>query len=238
MNEVEIALCLVAVVGAFLVSSSAGLGGSLVLVPALALVLGTKEGAALSALLLAANNVVKLVAYRGTIPFRKSTWVVLATVVGAALGAAVLVAAPERLVTAAVIASIVLAVVFERLHLDIARRRSAPALALASGLTSGFSGTSGPLKGIALRALSVDRMHMVGAASMVSLFGDVTKTAIYADAQLLGPRSFQLACVAVPLMVGSTLVGRGINRRLGERGYAVMFWSVTAGYTGRLLASF
>ncbi len=237
MNEMEIALALVAVVAAFVVSSSAGLGGSLVLVPALALILGTKEGAALSALLLAANNVVKLVAYRGTIPFRKSAWVVLATVVGAAVGAAVLVAAPERLVTAAVIASIVLAVVFERLHLDVARRRSAPVLALASGLTSGFSGTSGPLKGIALRALKFDRLHMVGAASVVSLFGDVTKTAIYTEAQLLSGRSFQLACVAVPLMIGSTLVGRSLNRRLGERGYAVMFWSVTAGYTGRLLAS-
>jgi len=36
-------------------------------------------------------------------------------------------------------------------------------------------------------------------------------------------------------MVGSTLLGRSLNRRLGERGYALMFWSVTAGYAGRLV---
>ena len=53
-------LTLIAVAVSFTVSASAGLGGSLVLVPILALVLGTKEGVALAALLLAANNVVKL----------------------------------------------------------------------------------------------------------------------------------------------------------------------------------
>jgi hypothetical protein len=226
---------LVAVVAAFVVSSSAGLGGSLVLVPALALVLGTKEGAALAALLLAANNVVKLAAYRSTIPLRRSAWVIATTVVGAMAGSLLLVAAEERVVTIAVIASIVLTMLLDGLHRGAALARSAPLLALGSGLTSGFSGTSGPLKGLALRALRLDRLHTVGAASLVSLFGDVTKTAIYTDAQLLSGSAYRLAVVAVPLMVGSTLLGRSLNRRLGEHGYTVMFWSVTAGYAGRLV---
>ena len=39
---------IIAVFGSFFVSASAGLGGSLVLVPTLALVVGTKEGVALA----------------------------------------------------------------------------------------------------------------------------------------------------------------------------------------------
>ena len=108
-------------------------------------------------------------------------------------------------------------------------------LALGSGFSSGFSGTSGPMKGLALRALRLDRRHTVGAASVVSLFGDVTKTAVFTDAQLLGTGSYELALAAVPLMVTCTFLGRRLNSRLGERGYAVLFWSVTVGYAGRLV---
>jgi uncharacterized membrane protein YfcA len=43
----------------FTISASAGLGGSLVLVPTLVLFIGPKEGVALAALLLASNNVMR-----------------------------------------------------------------------------------------------------------------------------------------------------------------------------------
>jgi hypothetical protein len=232
----ELTLAIVAIAISFVVSASAGLGGSLILVPALALVLGTKEGAALAALLLAGNNVVKLIAYRASIPWRSSIWIVVATVVGAAIGARLLVAAPEDLVTVAVILSLIGALVVERLGLETARRQSAPVLAVGSGLTSGFSGTSGPLKGVAVRALRFDRLHTVGAASLVSFAGDATKTAIYADAALIGPEGLLVAAAAAPLMVAGTLFGRTINRRIGEHGYAVLFWGVTTAYTWRLIS--
>ena len=228
-------LVLAAVAASFVVSSSAGLGGSLILVPALALALGTKEGAALAALLLAANNVVKVFAYRGTLPVRRSCLVVAATVVGALAGSLLLVAANERAVTVAVIVSIVATMLMEGLRLGRPLALLAPVLALGSGFSSGFSGTSGPMKGLALRALRLDRRHTVGAASVVSLFGDVTKTAVFTDAQLLGTGSYELALAAVPLMVTCTFLGRRLNSRLGERGYAVLFWSVTVGYAGRLV---
>jgi hypothetical protein len=37
-------------------------------------------------------------------------------------------------------------------------------------------------------------------------------------------------------MIVATWVGKRINHRIGERGYAVLFWSVMTGYTMRLLA--
>jgi uncharacterized membrane protein YfcA len=235
MDPLIIAIALVAVAASFLVSASAGFGGSLILVPALALVMGTKEGAAQAALLLAANNVVKVIAYRETLPWRKSALVAVLVGVGAAGGALLLVAAPERFVTIAVIVGFALAFVVERLDLSRVRRAGGPLLALASGATSGFSGTSGPLKGLAVRGLELDRLHMVGALSIASLVGDVTKTAIWTEAALITSSSYVLTLACVPLMLMATFAGRRINRELGERGFTGLFWMVMAGYTARLV---
>ncbi len=191
MEPVLLLVVLLAVAVAFAVSASAGFGGSLILVPTLALVLGTKSGAALAALLLAANNVVKVLAYRKTLPFRKSAIVIIFVGIGTALGAVLFVAAPERVVTIAVIVSFGLAFLAERLDLTRLRRFGAPVLALGSGATSGFSGTSGPLKGLAVRLLNLDRLHMVGALSLASLIGDITKTAIWKECRRWRPRRTQ-----------------------------------------------
>jgi uncharacterized membrane protein YfcA len=228
---------LAAVAVSFTVSASAGLGGSLILVPTLALVMGTKEGVAMAALLLAANNVVKVIAYRETLPLRKALLVIVLIALGAALGARLLVAAPERVVTIAVIVSFVVALIAERPDLSRRRLVGGPVLAFASGATSGFSGTSGPLKGMAIRQLNLDRAHFVGAASLASLAGDVTKTAVFIEAELIGGESFLIAVLAVPLMIAATFSGRKINRSIGERGYTFLFWAVMAGYTLRLLLS-
>lgn len=229
------ALALVAVGLAFAVSASAGLGGSLLLVPALAFALGAKEGVALAALLLAGNNVVKLIAYRTTLPFRASSVVVALTLAGSVLGARLLVAAPEALVSVAVVVSFAAAMLLERLGRRTVQRGTGGLLAFSSGATSGFSGTSGPLKGVAIRGLGLDRQHFVGAASLTSLSGDAGKALVYAQADLLGGEQLTMLVAAVPLMVAATFLGRRVNRSIGERGYTALFWTVMGGYTARLL---
>ena len=236
MDPMLLAVTLIAVALSFAVSSAAGLGGSLILVPTLALVLGTKEGVALAALLLAANNVVKVVAYRRTLPVRKALLVIVLVALGAAIGARLLVWAPDQLVTVAVVVSFGLALVAERFDWARTRAASGPAFAFASGATSGFSGTSGPLKGMSIRQLDLDRTHFVGAAALASLAGDATKSAVFAEAGLLGSQAVLLVIVAVPLMIISTFGGRQFNRAIGERGYTFLFWGVMGGYTVRLLA--
>ncbi|MFW2384031.1 MAG: TSUP family transporter [Acidimicrobiales bacterium] len=218
----------------FTVSASAGLGGSLVLVPTLALYLGTKEGVALAALLLSSNNVMKIIAYRHTLPFRAAAGITVLIVIGAALGSTLLVQAPTILVTIGVVAMFVATVIAERLELTPVRVGFAPLLAFVSGASSGFSGTSGPLKGVAIRNLDLDRRHFVGAASLASFAGDATKTAIFAEADLLGRSSVLLALAAVPLMALGTWTGSNLNERVGEHRFALLFWTVMSGYTVRL----
>jgi uncharacterized protein len=217
------------------ISASAGLGGSLVLVPALAALVGAKEGVALAALLLAVGNVGKVVAYRHTLPVRLALPMALAVAVGAALGASLLVAVSEEVVVAAVVAMLAASLLAEVAGVGRLRRASAPLLALVSGATSGFSGTSGPLKGVALRNLALERRCLVGAASIVSMVGDLTKTAVYTDAGLLGAREVAVAAAAVPVMFLAVRAGRSLNERVGERRFALLFWSVMAGYGVRVL---
>lgn len=219
----------------FTVSASAGLGGSLLLVPTLALALGTKEGVALASLLLASNNVLKIVAYRETLPFRAAAVIVVLIMVGAAIGSTLLVQAPEEWVTIAVIVMFALTMLVERFELRSIKRGFGPVLAFVSGATSGFSGTSGPLKGVAIRNLELDRRHFVGAASLASFAGDATKTAVFAEAQLLGRTSVLTALAAVPLMALGTWSGSTFNRRAGEQAFAILFWTVIVGYTVRLV---
>lgn len=230
-----LALIVVGTALACTLSASAGLGGSLLLVPLLALTMGTKEGVALAALLLAANNLVKVLAYRRAIPWRETIGILVVVVVGSAVGAGLFVAAPEKWVSVGVVLSIVLGLLAERLNLLRSQKVSAPVLAFASGATSGFSGTSGPLKGVALRMLGLDRMYLVGAASIVSLAGDLAKAGLYAEAGLLGRSSLTLMAALLPVMVASTFLGRHLNKRVGERGYAFLFWTVMGGYSLRLL---
>lgn len=237
MSLIVMALTLSAILASFTLSASAGLGGSLILVPALALVLGTKEGVALAALLLAGNNVFKIVAYRRTLPYKKTVAILVMIALGTVLGAQLLVAAPEKVVTVGVIAAFATSVLTERLDLVRIRRLSVPVLAFASGATSGFSGTSGPLKGVAIRNVVVDRHHFVGAASLASFVGDVSKSTVYAGAGLLSSIELAIAFAAIPLMAIGTLAGRWINQEVGERGYAALFWAVMVGYSGRLLLS-
>jgi uncharacterized protein len=226
---------LIVAAAAFTLSASAGLGGSLLLVPSMALLFGAKQGVAVAALLLACNNVAKTVAYRKTIPLGSAAGVLILTVLGAALGAGLLVAAPEWMVRAAVAIGITVAFTSERLAHRRMRRQAAPLLAFAAGTASGFSGTSGPLKGIAVRCLDFDRQHFVGAVTVISLAGDAAKVAVFSSAETIPAGSWPLLALAFPLMVGGTWCGHRLNHRLGERGYAVLFWGVMAGYTVRLL---
>ncbi len=91
MTIVTTIVVLALVYASFTISASAGLGGSLLMVPTLALFLGTKEGVALAALLLASNNVMKIIAYRKTLPFRAAAVIVVLIVIGAAFGSTLLV---------------------------------------------------------------------------------------------------------------------------------------------------
>lgn len=230
-------IALVAIGLAFVLSAAAGLGGSLVLVPAMALLLGPREGIALAALLLALNNVAKVLAYRHTIPVRASLGVLVMTMAGAALGAAALVRLPAAWAQGAIVCGVALTLYLECRPIAFSWRVAPAIMGLAAGATSGFSGISGPLKGLAIRNLALDRMHFVGACSLVSLASDAIKVGVYSRAVLIGESTWPIVALSLPLMPVAVWIGRLVNRHSGERLFRRLFWLVMGGYTVRLLAS-
>ncbi len=225
---------------AFLLSACVGMGGSLILIPALALIIGGKPAVILGALLLAGNNVAKVIVYAKTIPVRKSALLVLATVIGGYGGASLLVAAPEWAVDWAVLLSVSGTFCYEWHRKQSAGDMSGkwhwapPMLALSAGATSGFSGTSGPLKGVALRAQGFNRIELVSAASAVSLFGDASKVLAFSQSGFYTGLNVQILLMALPLMPLAAWLGRRFNTQLGEQIYGVLFWSVMCSYGVRL----
>jgi uncharacterized protein len=228
----------VATFGSLFLSSIAGYGGSLILVPILSVVLGPKEGVAFAALLLAWNNVFKVIAYRHTVPLAQGWPLVAITAVGAFVGAGLLVAAPEQAVYWAIaivtVASLVVEVRGGERIRGAQRQAAAPFMAL-SAVLSGFSGTSGPLKGVAIRSLRLPRLHHVGLAAVVSLVGDTVKLGIFAEAGLLTELEWPVLALALPLMPIGAWTGRAVNERIDERRFQWVFWTVVGGYTFRML---
>lgn len=232
-----------AVAASFLVSSTVGLGGSLVAVPAMIAFFGPKSGVAIAALLLASNNVFKLIAYRRTIPWKGASMLAALTMVGAFIGAHLLLSMPDVWIVIAVLVSLAWSLVAEGLsnisiswlpNLPTKKPWLAGVYALVSGLTSGVSGTSGPLKGLAIRQFVSDRQHYAGAASLVSFVGDVTKASVFVEASLIGQRDLQFLLLTIPLMPLCAFGGRWLNWKGGERWFAYMFWAVMTGYALRL----
>jgi uncharacterized membrane protein YfcA len=162
--------------------------------------------------------------------------VLLMTMLGAGGGALVLQRVPDAWVNAAVVFSIALTLYFEQRSPDAAKCVATPVLALAAGASSGFSGTSGPLKGLAIRNLGLDRMHFVGACSAVSLAGDGMKVLVLSRADLLGEQSWAIIVGALPLIPLAAWCGRLVNRHCGERPFRRLFCLMMGGYAVRLLA--
>jgi len=232
------ALVLLVTFTSLFVSSIAGYGGSLLLLPALIAILGPKEGIAMAALLLAWNNVFKVAAYRRTLSLREGWPVLVVTVLGVFVGARLLVAAPEALILWAVVAVTLGSLVLELVageRLRRARRSAAVPLMAGAAVLSGFSGTSGPLKGISIRSLGLPRLEHVGLASCVSLVGDVLKVELFAQAGLLPEIPWYLVAFAVPIMPLAAWVGRHVNERIDENTFRWVFWSVVGAYCLRMM---
>jgi uncharacterized protein len=219
---------------AFTLSAAAGMGGSLLLVPAMALVFGPKAGIALAAVLLSYNNVWKLAAFRRDVPVRSALPLLVLSVLGSAAGARLMLAAPEHLVYTAIFVVVVTSFTLEHTGRPIIQPALGALLAAGAGLLSGFAGTSGPLKGLALRTLQVDRTRFVGAASLISLGGDVAKVLVFIPLLALRGDALLAALCAIPLAPGAVILGRSINQRMGERAFSGLFWLMMASFLLRL----
>jgi uncharacterized membrane protein YfcA len=226
---------------ALFLSSVAGFGGSLILTPLLVLTLGAKQGIALSALILATHNGIKLIAYRSFLPIKASMVITGATLAGVFIGSVLLVAMPDKVAIFLLIFFSVTTLLFEVSHQFNSRtfnqntKALSPWIAFLSGIASGSSGTSGPLKGLAVKNLQLDCLEHVGAASIVSFAGDVLKAGVFSSAGLLNSDSLTTLAFVTPLMPICAFAGLAFNKRFGDKAFAAIFWVLIGGYILRTI---
>lgn len=232
------ALILLVTFTSLFVSSIAGYGGSLLLLPALGALLGPKEGIAMAAFLLGWNNMFKVAAYRKTLGLREGWPLLVVTGAGVIVGARFLVAVPEAVVLWSIVTITLISLaidLFAGQQLRRATQSAAVPLMAAGAVLSGFSGTSGPLKGISIRSLALPRLKHVGLASSVSLVGDVLKVELFVQAGLLPSIHWYLVAAVLPVMPLAAWVGRRVNERIDESTFRWIFWSVVGAYSLRML---
>lgn len=226
---------------ACLISATVGQGGSLLMVPAMIGLFGPKNGVAIAALFLALNNVFKMVAYFKHIP-RQAMSLSVVTFIGAFVGASLMAQAPDRLVLAAVVLMMIAAFFIELLPRPERQvQGSLPhwlsyCYAGTAGVTSGFSGTSGPLKGLSVKMMQLPPIQVVGGLTLLSFIGDVTKVGVFLSSGLISPHFVATWWWIVLLMPLATGLGRYLNtKKITPRAFNILFWSVMALYAARLI---
>ena len=174
LDAISLILLALAIPASFIVSAAAGLGGSLILVPAMMMAIGTKEGIAVAALLLACNNVAKVAVYRKTLPLRASGTVIIAVMLGTALGATLMLKLPELWIRYAVALVIAVAIPGPGVIALVAR-----------SLGSGYRPTLPMLFGMALGDVAYLTAAVLGLAYIASTFGLVFTIIRYLGAAYL-----------------------------------------------------
>lgn len=217
-----------------MLSASCGLGGSLLLIPTLTLMIGVKEGIVLSSILLGLNNVVKTFYYRHNIKIKASIALLVPMVIGSAIGALLMVQLNSRFLGFFLLAHICISFFIQRFSNNRIQKATGLGYAGLAGICSGLSGTSGPLKGIAVRCFHQSKTSLVATASIISLASDAVKSSVYVT-QLsdLSFNPFIIAFGVISMPIASRL-GKHINEQMSNRAYDALFYMVMSGYVLRL----
>ena len=218
---------------AFFVSAACGMGGSLILIPALSLVLGVKEGIVLSSLLLGINNIFKLWYYRKDVQLKDSLALLVIMGLGAVAGAFLMVQMEQKILAILLFINIGISFLVQRTSNMDVQKGTGLGYALLSGFCSGLSGTSGPLKGLAVRCYFREKASVVATASLLSFATDMLKSGVYFSQQnwLINPYLLLLGIAMMPL---ATYWGQKFNRAMSTRAYDALFYTVMSGYVVRL----
>ena len=220
---------------AFLVSASCGLGGSLILIPGLSWILGIKEGIVVSAVLLGSNNLVKLFFYRKDIRLRPSLRLLVCMVAGAIGGALLMMQADPKLLSLFLLFHILLSFFIQVKSSETSRKTAGSVFSFLSGFCSGLAGTSGPLKGLAVKTYMGNKAEIVATASLLSFATDSTKAIIYLNNFSSDILQVQWLVYSILVMPVATGLGRFLNRNMSVKAYEALFYFVMSGYVLRLL---
>ena len=216
-------LMIVSLVG-FIISSTFGVGGALLLIPLLAQRMPAAHAVALSAPVMLFNNVLKCVAFRKNIDRRAAFLVSALALPGAFAGAWYASRTDDRFILIGIAALIVLSIVVER-GFDRKVKMSDRALLLwgaFTGAVSGLCGAAGPPTAIGLRGYGLDREGFVGTVALFAILLQLAKLPAYIGTGVLPFERWPLAlCLSVAALIG-VAVAPSLLRKVPQKAFGVV----------------
>lgn len=215
-------LLLVAFIG-FVVSSTFGVGGAVLLIPVLAQRMPAAHAVALSAPVMLFNNLLKGWVFRRAVSVR-ATALVSALALPAAFGAALFAADfDDRAILVGVAALIILSIVVER-GLDRKVKLSDPALVFWGGITgaiSGLCGAAGPPTAIGLRGYGLDREAFVGTVAWFAILLQLAKMPAYVSTGILPAGRWPLALALSVMALLAVAIAPALLRRVPVKAFGL-----------------
>jgi uncharacterized protein len=219
----------------FVISASSGMGGSLLMIPAFSMLIGVKEGIILSGVLLTLNNVSKFIFYYNYFSFKSIGYLLVFVVAGSILGSYLMLQFNEVFLSFFLLAHIVASLYIQYYSTVKVRLAAGNGYAFLSGLFSGISGSSGPLKAVSVRCRFVSNQEIAASVTVLSLFGDFSKCVVYLRNSTISEAHYQYLIVGVMMMPLATWIGKKINKSVSVTGYNILFCVVLAGYILKII---
>lgn len=219
-------LILVVMVGwvGFVISSTFGVGGALLLIPLLAQRMPAAHAVALSAPVMLFNNVLKAIVFRKSID-RRGTLLVSALALPAAfLGALWAARLDDKWILLGVAALIIVSIVVER-GLDRRVHVSDRGLVLwgaVTGAISGLCGAAGPPTAIGLRGWGLDKERFVATVALFAILLQLVKIPAYVGSGVLPWQRWPLALLLSIVAALGVAVAPRLLRTVPTRLFAVV----------------
>jgi uncharacterized protein len=219
----------------FVISASSGMGGSLLVIPAFSMLLGVKEAIVLSSVLLTLNNVSKFIFYYNYFSFKSIGYLLAFIVVGSVMGSYIMLQLNEVFLSVFLLVHIVASLVIQHYSTIQFKLAAGNGYAFLSGLFSGISGSSGPLKAISVRCRFVSNQEIAASVTVLSLFGDFSKCVVYLKHNTIAEANYKYIIIGILMMPLATWLGKKINKSVSIKGYNILFCAVLAGYILKII---
>ena len=208
----------------FLLSSTAGIGGALILTPVLMMRLPAAQAIGIAATVLVANNAFKTVAFRQAID-KKVALLAATTALPLALGGALLTSRVDERVLKLAIAGLVIASLSVELWLRRpipVSKKALPVLTGTVGFVSGLCSMAGPIAAITFKGYGLSGETFVGTVAVFALGMQLVKLPAYIATGVLTAGDGPLVAVFAVSALAGVLTGRKVVRRLDPRGFRLV----------------
>lgn len=220
----EVGVLLLSTFTAGLVSAVAGFGGALLLLPIFVVAFGVRDAVAVLTIVQLTSNISRVFLNRSELDRSVVKWFTLGAVPAAVLGSLLFVAAPAPVLTKAIGAFLLMAVVWLRWGPTVrsVNDHVLVGVGAASGLGSALVGSVGPLVAPFMLARGLTKGAYIGTEAATAVVMHLTKLVVFGLAAVLTLPGIGYGIALAPASAGGTFVGRQVVDRLPAQAFAVL----------------